>query len=128
MIIFNSSLVWSLKAESWVIRDTWPFFDWASFILASLKTLASLSVSRTRKSSPDFDAPLIPKISTGVDGKASSTDFPLSSIIALTFPHWGPHTKWSPFFNFPDVTIIFAIRPLPISIFYSNTIPVALLS
>ena len=40
-----------------------------------------------------FDAPFIPKISTGVDGGASFIFFPLSSIRALTFPHLRPLTK-----------------------------------
>ena len=35
----------------------------------------------------------IPKISTGVDGRASSIIFPESSIIALIFPQVFPQTK-----------------------------------
>ena len=97
-----------------------------SCALFSLKVFASFSLSRTIKSSPAFDAPLIPKISTGVDGDASLIFLPLSSIIALTFPHFKPLTKKSPFFKVPVVTIIVATGPLPTSILDSKTIPVAL--
>ena len=54
-----------------------------SFISADLvshRVLASFSVFNTIKSSPDFAAPLIPKISTGVEGVASLTLSPLSLI------------------------------------------------
>ena len=78
------------------------------------------------KSSPDFAAPLIPKISIGVDGEASIILFPLSSIIALIFPHRNPLTKKSPLYKVPAVTMIFATGPLPTSILDSKTIPVAL--
>jgi hypothetical protein len=56
-----------------------------SCALFSLNVFASFSLSRTMKSSPAFDAPFIPKISTGVDGGASLIFFPLSLMIALTF-------------------------------------------
>ena len=46
-----------------------------------------------------------------------STFLPLSLIIALTFLHFNPLTKKSPFFNVPVVTIIVATGPLPTSIF-----------
>ena len=78
------------------------------------------------KSSPDLAAPLIPKISTGVEGGASSIFFPLSLIKALTFPHFNPLTKKSPFLIVPEVTTTVATAPLPTSIFDSKTIPVAL--
>ena len=68
----------------------------------------------------------MPKISMGVDGVASSIDFPLSLIIALIFPHFNPLTKKSPFLRVPEVTIIEITGPLPVSIFDSKTTPVAL--
>ena len=74
-----------------------------STALFSLNVFASFSESKTMKSSPDFAAPLIPKISTGVEGGASSMFFPLSFIIALTFPHFKPLTKKSPFFKVPEL-------------------------
>jgi hypothetical protein len=55
--------------------------------------LASFSLSKTKKSSPDFAAPFIPNTSTGKDGNASSIFLPKSFIIALTFPHFIPLTK-----------------------------------
>ena len=68
---------------------------------------------------------MIPKISTGVDGKALSVFSPLSFNIALTLPHLKPLTKKSPLFRVPVVTIMVATGPLPTSIFDSRTIPVA---
>ena len=64
-----------------------------SFALVSQRFFASFSLSNTTKSSPDFEAPFMPKISTGVDGGASFIFFPLSSIKALTLPHLRPLTK-----------------------------------
>merc|ERR1712086_365664 len=63
---------------------------------------------------------------TGIDGGASLTLSPLSLIKALTFPHFNPLTKKSPFLIVPDVTTTVATAPLPISILDSKTIPVAL--
>ena len=97
-----------------------------SSALVSLNVLASFSESKTIKSSPDLAAPLIPRISTGIDGGASLTLSPLSLIKALTFPHFNPLTKKSPFLIVPDVTTTVATAPLPISILDSKTIPVAL--
>ena len=90
-----------------------------------LNDLASFSLSKTIRSSPALAAPLIPKISTGVEGGASLIFFPLSLIIALIFPHCNPLTKKSPFLRVPVVTIIVATGPLPTSILDSKTTPVA---
>ena len=127
-MIFNSSDAASLNAESWVtkVNEFLPSLD--SWILASHSDFASFSLSRTIKSSPAFAAPFIPRISTGVAGSACSIFFPWSLIIALTFPHFKPLTKKSPFFKVPAVTITFAIGPLPISILDSKTIPLASVS
>ena len=126
IIKFNSSVDLSEKAESWVAKVRGFFPSLLSSALFSLNVFASFSFSRTIKSSPAFAAPLIPKISTGEDGGASLILLPKSLIIALTFPHFKPLTKKSPFFNVPVVTIIDATGPLPMSIFDSKTIPVAL--
>ena len=127
-IIFNSSDAVSLKAESCVtkFRGFFPSFD--SCILASHKDFASFSFFKTIKSSPALAAPLIPKISTGVAGSALSIFFPWSLMIALTFPHFNPLTKKSPFLRVPAVIITFAIGPLPTSILDSKTIPFASVS
>ena len=106
-------------------NDKGFFPTFASSALFSLKVFASFSLSKTIKSSPAFAAPFIPKISTGVEGNASLIFFPLSSIIALTFPHLNPLTKKSPFLSVPVVTIIVATGPLPTSILDSKTTPVA---
>ena len=96
-MIFNSAADLSTKAESCVakVKGFPPVL--VSSALFSLNVFASFSESKTIKSSPDLAAPLIPKISTGVDGGASSIVFPLSLIKALTFPHFNPLTKKSPF-------------------------------
>ena len=125
IIKFSSSEDLSENAESWDtnVRGFFPsLFSWALF---SLKVFASFSFSTTMKSSPAFAAPLIPKISTGVEGGASLIFLPLSSIIALILPHLKPLTKNSPFLRVPVVTIIVATGPLPMSILDSRTIPVA---
>ena len=67
--------------------------SFASLTLASAKFFVSFSDNNTIKSSPAFEAPLIPKISTGAEGSAKSKFFPLSLIIALTLPHFFPLTK-----------------------------------
>ena len=125
-IIFSSSETLSLKADSCVTKLNGFFPSLNSCNLASHKDFASFSESKTKKSSPDFAAPLIPSISIGEAGWASSIFLPWSFIIALTFPHCNPLTKKSPFFKVPDVIIIFATGPLPISIFDSKTTAVAL--
>ena len=126
IIIFNSVADLSVNAESCVAKARGlPPVLFSSALLA-LKVFASFSVSKTIKSSPDFAAPLIPKISTGDDGGASSIFCPLSLINALTLPHFNPLTKKSPFLIVPDVTITVATAPRPVSIFDSKTIPVAL--
>ena len=128
IIIFSSSDVASLNAESCVTNVNGFLPSFVSWILASHKFFASFSFGKTIKSSPAFDAPFIPIISTGVAGSAISIFFPWSFIIALTLPHFSPLTKKSPFLKVPAVIITFTTGPLPISIFDSNTIPFASVS
>ena len=71
IIKFHSSAELSEKAESWVANVSGFLISLFSCALFSLKVFASFSLSTTIKSSPDFAAPLIPKISTGADGGAS---------------------------------------------------------
>ena len=97
IIKFNSSADLSEKAESCVANDKGFLPSLLSSALLSLKILASFSLSKTIKSSPAFAAPFIPKISTGVEGKAVSILVPLSFIIALILPHLNPLTKNLPF-------------------------------
>ena len=124
-MIFNSSVVFSENALSFdaKLRLFTPSF--ASITLASAKFFASFSEFKTTKSSPELDAPFIPSISTGADGRAFSIFFPLSLIIARILPHLRPLTKKSPFYKVPVVTIIVATGPLPMSILDSKTTPVA---
>ena len=68
----------------------------------------------------------MPKISTGVEGSATSTVWFSSLIIALIFPHVFPLTKKSPFFKLPFVTRTVDTGPLPLSILDSKITPVAL--
>ena len=68
IIKFNSSVELSENADSWVANVKGFLPSLVSWALFSLKDFASFSLSKTIKSSPAFAAPLIPKISTGVDG------------------------------------------------------------
>ena len=61
-------------------------FSRLSLIKVSANVLASLSLSGEMKISPAIGTSLRPRISTGVDGPASFTRRPLSSIIARTLP------------------------------------------
>ena len=71
IIIFSSSADLSAKAESCVANVKGFPPSLVSSALFSLNVFASFSESKTIKSSPDFAAPFIPKISTGDDGGAS---------------------------------------------------------
>ena len=68
-----------------------------------------------------------PRISTGVDGVASFTRLPLSSIIALTLPKLAPAEIKSPTFKVPFCTRIVATGPRPLSSSASITSPLAFL-
>ena len=75
-MMFNSSVTLSLKVKSWLIKFIGLFPSLASCILCSHNSLASFSFFKTKKSSPDFDGPLIPKISTGDEGSQLSIFLP----------------------------------------------------
>ena len=66
------------KADSCVANDNGFLTSLLSSVLLSLRFFASFSLFKTIKSSPDFAAPLIPKISTGVEGIAWSIFLTLS--------------------------------------------------
>ena len=66
-----------------------------------------------------------PRISTGVDGPASSTARPRSSNIARILPKVLPTTKLSWFFSVPFCTSTDATAPRPRSSFASITVPTA---
>ena len=72
IIIFSSSVLFLEKALSFVAKLKFFISSLASLILASDKFFASFSEDKTTKSSPAFEAPFIPKTSTGVDGSAFS--------------------------------------------------------
>ena len=86
----------SLRSPAWICenrssRDILAFVSSSSRSLPSLtkvsaKFLASLSFSHATKISPAFGTSERPRISTGVEGPASFTLLPLSSIIARTLP------------------------------------------
>ncbi len=95
IIIFSS---FRLPAWIWLNRsssDILAFVSSRSFSLfcatnVSAKLFASLSFSCAMKISPAFGTSFKPKISTGVEGVASFTLRPLSSIIARTLPLEAP--------------------------------------
>ena len=95
-IIFKSSDIFSLNADSCVAKliVLFPSFpSFASWVLVSDKDFASFSLLSTKKSSPAFAAPFIPRTSIGDAGKAWSIFFPKSLISARALPHFKPQTK-----------------------------------
>ena len=122
------ALIWSKRPS----RES--FFLLSSMSLAlscaikvSEAALASLSSLKLSMVSPELGTPLSPKISTGIDGPASVTLFPLSSSIALTLPKDEPIDMESPTCKVPFCTRTVATGPLPLSRLASITIPLALL-
>ena len=91
------------------------------------KFLASLSFSVTTRISPAFGTSLSPRISTGVEGPASFTFLPLSSIMARTLPELAPAAIKSPTRRVPFCTRMVATGPFPLSSSASITRPLALL-
>ena len=81
------ALIWENRSsrESFIFVSSINLFL-LSEIKVSAKLLASFSFSGCTNTSPAFGTSLRPRISTGVDGPASLTRRPLSSIIARTRP------------------------------------------
>ena len=100
----------------------------ASNLRFSTSSLASFSSSTTAKVSPALGTSERPIISTGVEGPASFTTFPLSSRITLTCPTEVPAIITSPVLKVPFCTRRVATGPLPLSRRASITAPFASLS
>ena len=66
-----------------------------------------------------------PSTSTGVDGPASRTARPSSSVIARTLPHAAPARRMSPACRVPSCTMTRATGPRPRSRSASITVPLA---
>ncbi len=96
---------------------------------SSHKEESEIIIDTTGKTIVDSieEAPVttIPEISTGVDGPASVTRCPLSSIIVLTRPTELPAMIISPVFNVPFCTSTVIIGPRPLSRRASITAPLA---
>ena len=96
----------SFKLPSWICvnrssRESLDFVSSRSFTLlceinVSAKFLAYFSFPHPTITSPAFGTSFSPRISTGVDGPASLTLLPLSSIMALTLPNAEPAAIGSP--------------------------------
>src|SRR5213076_2667385 len=65
------------------------------------------------RTSPAAGTPLSPRISTGSDGPALLTFFPLGSLNARIRPEWAPTTTASPSFNVPAWISTVATGPRP---------------
>ena len=81
------ALIWENRSS----RDNFAFVSsinlfFPSVMKVSAKLLASFSFWRATNTSPALGTSLRPRISTGVDGPASFTRLPLSSIMARTLP------------------------------------------
>ena len=97
-----------------------------SEINVSAKFLASFSFSVATNTSPALGTSLRPRISTGVDGPASFTRRPLSSIMARILPKHAPAAMVSPTLKVPFCTRTVATGPLPLSSSASITRPLPL--
>ena len=90
--MIGSSLTFpALICENRSSKESFAFVSSISLFLlsamnVSAKLLASFSFWWAMKISPAFGTSLRPRISTGVDGPASLTRLPLSSIMARTLP------------------------------------------
>jgi len=89
------------------------------------KFLASFSDSVDTNTSPALGTLFRPRISTGVEGPASFTLLPLSSIIARTLPEQLPAAMGWPTFRVPFCTSTVATAPRPLSSCASITRPLA---
>ncbi len=117
----------SFKLPSWIWLNRSSSISFALLceINVSAKLLASLSFSQATNTSPAFGTSFRPRISTGIDGPASFTRLPLSSIIALTLPCAEPAATESPTRRIPFCTRTVATEPLPLSSCASSTSPLA---
>ncbi len=84
-----------------------------------------MSFSCARNTSPALGTSDNPRISTGVEGVASFTLLPLSSIMALTLPWHAPAETKSPTCSVPFCTRTVATGPRPLSSSASITSPLA---
>ena len=84
-----------------------------------------MSFSWAINTSPALGTSESPRISTGVEGIASFTLLPLSSIIALTLPWLAPADMKSPTCRVPFCTSTVATGPRPLSSSASITRPLA---
>ena len=91
----------------------------------SVTSRARASFSTTTKFSPAPGTPERPSSSTGLEGPASLTCWPLSLTTARTRPHSAPATTISPWRNVPFCTSTVAKGPRPRSSLDSITVPSA---
>ena len=97
-----------------------------SFLFSAI-VLASFSVSKAINLSPDAGTSFNPVISTGVDGRASTTSTPKSFFSVLTLPNVVPTTIGSPSLSVPFWTSKVTVEPTFLSSLDSITVPIAYL-
>ena len=115
------SNTFSSLAACWRASFTSRNLPWRnSAISRALRSSPSTSTS-----SPAWGTSCRPWISTGIEGPASSTDFPVSSVMARTRPNTLPASSTSPRLSVPDCTSTVATGPLPLSSRASMTRPFA---
>ena len=101
-----------------------PMLAWRrQWLRFSATRPASFSLGATTKATPGSATSSRPSNWTGVDGPASSTEMPWSSIRARARPHEAPATTGSPTRRVPCWTSTVATGPLPMSRFDSRTTP-----
>ena len=101
------------------------FFSFSISCLCSATFLAFFSLSKAINLSPADGLSDRPVIDTGIDGRASTSDSPLSFVSVLTLPADVPITIGSPSLKVPFWINIFVITPEFLSIFDSITVPIA---
>ena len=100
-------------------------FSFSISFLCSATFLAFFSLSKAINLSPADGLSDRPVIDTGIDGRASTSDSPLSFVSVLTLPADVPITIGSPSLKVPFWINIFVITPEFLSIFDSITVPIA---
>ena len=123
----SPSSIWRAKSSKDIALDELRSCAIFLFKRSSAILRAFFSESNALKISPATGTSFNPMISTGIEGKASFSSRPRSSVILRTRPNTVPTTKASPVCKVPFCTSNVVTGPRPLSNFASITVPVAIL-
>ena len=113
--------IFSSLAACCLARRTSRYLPWRN----SATSRAFFSSANTSASSPALGTSDKPKISTGIDGVATSIGLPVSSSMARTLPNAVPASSISPLRSVPLCTSSVATAPRPLSNRASTIRPLA---